>query len=254
MTELYLFPHSHYCEAARWALDLKGVAYRATPIMPGPHLILIPRIAPKSSLPVLLMDDDVVQGAREIMDYLDVRFPGNQLAPKGAEARAMAAQLEADADANIGVPLRAAIYQHLIHHKASMKHCFTYGMPAHKKLFFSLTYPILKKRIHDTYVRDDAYIAQAKAQLADQIARFDKRVEGRTFLVGDRLSRADIMVASMLSIGVLPEEHPFDWPELGDDPELLEVFDQFQASATFAWVRRIYRDHRNGGIMAQAAQ
>lgn len=102
-------------------------------------------------------------------------------------------------------------------------------------------------------MRDDAYIAQAKAKLADQIARFDKRVEGRTFLVGDRLSRADIMVASMLSIGVLPKEHPFDWPELGDDPELLQVFGQFQDSATSAWVRRIYRDHRNARTMPRMA-
>jgi len=253
MAELYLFPHSHYCEAARWALDRKGVDYKATAVVPGPHLITIPRIAPKSSLPVLLMGDDVIQGAREIMDYLDIRFPGNPLAPEGADAQADASQLEADADANIGIPLRATIYQHLIHHKAPMKYCFTYGMPAHKKLFFSLTYPILKKRIHDTYVRDDAYVASAKAKLADEIARFDERVAGRTFLIGDRLSRADIMVASMLSIGVLPKEHPFDWPELGDDEELLEVFGRFRESATFDWVRRIYRDHRNVGKAARVA-
>ena len=61
------------------------------------------------------------------------------------------------------------------------------------------------------------------------------------------------MVASMLSIGVLPEEHPFDWPDLGDDQELLDVFAQFRDSATFAWARRIYRDHRNPVARAQAA-
>jgi glutathione S-transferase len=253
MTELYLFPHSHYCEAARWALDLKGVDYEPTPIVPGPHLFLIRRIAPKSSLPVLLIDGQVVQGAREIIDFLDARYPDHPLAPDGAAARAEAAQLEADADANIGIPLRAAIYQHLIHHKGPMKHCFTYGMPAYKKAFFSLSYPILKKRIHDTYVRDDAYIAQSRAKLAEQISRFDERVKGREFLIGDRLSRADIMVASMLSIGVLPEEHPFEWPQLEDDPELLGVFEQFRDSATFDWVRRIYRDHRGATSEIRAA-
>jgi len=253
VAELYLFPHSHYCEAARWALDLKGVDYKATPIVPGPHLLLIRRIAPKSSLPVLLIDDEVVQGSREIIDFLDARFPDNPLAPDGGKACDEAAQLEADADANIGIPLRAAIYQRLIHHKAPMKHCFTYGMPAYKKAFFSLSYPILKKRIHDTYVRDDAYIAQSRAKLAEQIARFDKRVKGREFLVGDRLSRADIMVASMLSIGVLPDEHPFDWPQLEDDPELLDVFNQFRDSATFNWARRIYRNHRGASSEIKAA-
>ena len=128
MTELYLFPHSHYCEAARWALDLKGVDYKETAIMPGPHLVLIPRIAPKSSLPVLLADNQVIQGAREIMDYLDAKHPEPQLAPLGEKAQREAAELEAAADANIGIPLRAVIYQRLIHHKGAMKHCFTYGM------------------------------------------------------------------------------------------------------------------------------
>lgn len=253
MAELYLFPHSHYCEAARWALDLKGVDYTATPIMPGPHIFLIPRIAPKSSLPVLLIDGQVIQGAREIMDYLDANFPNPDLAPEGAANQKAAAELEAEADANIGVPLRAAIYQHLIHHKAQMKHCFTHGMSAPKKALFSLAYPLLKKRIHDVYVRNDDYIADAKRKLAAQIERFDGLVKDRTFLVGDRLSRADIMVASMLSIGVLPEEHPFDWPDLGEDQELLGVFAEFRDSATFAWARRIYRDHRNPIVRAQAA-
>ena len=140
MTELYLFPHSHYYEMAHWALDLKGIDYKATPIVPGAHLYVIPRIAPKSSLPVLLMDSDVVQGSREIMDYLDARFPDHSLAPEGAEGSRRAAELEADADARIGVPLRAAIYHRLIHFQASMKHCFTQGMPAHKN--FSSRSPI----------------------------------------------------------------------------------------------------------------
>ena len=51
MTELYLFPHSHYCEMARWALDLKGIDYKATPIVPGAHLYVIPRIAPNRRSP-----------------------------------------------------------------------------------------------------------------------------------------------------------------------------------------------------------
>ncbi len=200
------------------------------------------------------MDGDVVQGSREIMDYLDARFPDHSLAPEGAEGSRRAAELEADADARIGVPLRAAIYHRLIHFQAPMKHCFTQGMPAHKKLLFTLTYPVLKKGIYDSYVRDDDYIAQAKATLDAEIARFDKIVQGRTFPVGARLSRADIMVAAMFSLAVLPQEHPCDWLEMVEDEELDDLFNLYQESPSFAWTRRIYRDFRNSQPIAQAAE
>ena len=53
MRRLFEFPHSHYCEIARWALALKQLEYRSSPILPGWHSYRIKKLAPQSSVPVL---------------------------------------------------------------------------------------------------------------------------------------------------------------------------------------------------------
>lgn len=64
MTEpiLYEFPHSHFCEVARWALAYKGVSYPSEYLLPGFHILKIKRIAKESSVPVLVDRSQVVQG------------------------------------------------------------------------------------------------------------------------------------------------------------------------------------------------
>ena len=42
---LYTFGLSHYCEKARWSLDLCGVPYQEVRWAPGPHLLTARRIA-----------------------------------------------------------------------------------------------------------------------------------------------------------------------------------------------------------------
>ncbi|MHB8744867.1 MAG: glutathione S-transferase N-terminal domain-containing protein, partial [Sulfuricaulis sp.] len=57
------FPHSHFCEKARWALDYKGIPFEAVAILPGFHRITVRKYARDSSVPVLLTDAGAVQGA-----------------------------------------------------------------------------------------------------------------------------------------------------------------------------------------------
>lgn len=64
--KLLEFPHSHYCEKARWALDYKGIAFQAVAIMPGLHMISVGKYAPDTSVPVLLDNSEVVQGSSEV--------------------------------------------------------------------------------------------------------------------------------------------------------------------------------------------
>ena len=52
--KLLEFPHSHYCEKARWALDFKGIPFEAVAVMPGLHMLTIRLYAPDTAVPVLL--------------------------------------------------------------------------------------------------------------------------------------------------------------------------------------------------------
>lgn len=68
---LYQFPISHFCEKARWVLDYKGLAYQSKNLLPGFHIKSVKKVAAKSSVPILLIDGEAIQGSPEIIDYPD---------------------------------------------------------------------------------------------------------------------------------------------------------------------------------------
>ena len=80
--KLLVFPYSHYCEKARWALDYKDIPFQAVAIMLGWHVITLRKYAPDTSVPVLLSDNEVVQGSSEIIDYLERKYPSHPLTPR----------------------------------------------------------------------------------------------------------------------------------------------------------------------------
>jgi len=47
----------------------------------------------------------------------------------------------------------------------------------------------------------------------------------------------------MLSLLVMPPEHPFPWKEI-PDPQARNFIDEFQNHPVSEWVSKIYRDHR----------
>lgn len=75
MIQLYQFPLSHYCEKVRWALDYKRIPYKIKNLLPGPHLLTIKKIAPKTTVPVIVDAGQVVQDSTQIISYLDAREP-----------------------------------------------------------------------------------------------------------------------------------------------------------------------------------
>jgi len=238
------FPHSHYCEAARWALDLKGVAYEREALLPGLHMMKVKRIAPETSVPVLINGDDVVQGSRAIIDYSDRQFVGPPLMPKDDALAGEVEGFETAADKNIGIPLRAIIYNWLLADKKSVAHCFMQNSGSFDRMMFGISYPMLKRVIRQTYIPSQKYVEKARVKFEDEISRLDDHVAGRTYLIGDRMSRADVMVASMLSIGLLPDEHSCNWPEVTDD-RLNAFRNQYIDRPSFQWAAKLYREERN---------
>ena len=84
MLTLYQFPISHYCEKVRWALDYKGLDYTSKNLLPGIHLIVIKKIAQRSSVPVLVDGEKIIQNSADIIDHLDRSYPGKPLTPADA--------------------------------------------------------------------------------------------------------------------------------------------------------------------------
>jgi len=241
--KLLEFPHSHYCEKARWALDYKGIPFQAVAIMPGYHVITVRKYAPDTSVPVLLDDKEVVQGSSEIINYLEEKYPSKSLTPTDASQRKSCLEIERAADKGLGVNIRRILYYWLLAYPDFIRYCFTHPMPGYKQWMFSLFYPILRNKIYKTYVVSAAKIEQARRKFDLAMGEIGNKLNRRQYLVGEQFTRADLSVASMLSPLVMPPEHPFPWKAIPDSKAQLFI-DEYRDHPVSEWVRKMYRNHR----------
>ena len=241
--KLLEFPHSHYCEKARWALDYKGIAFEAVAIMPGFHVITLRKFAPDTSVPVLLNDAEVVQGSSEIINYLELKHPEHCLTPTDANDRRDCLNIENIMDKKLGENIRQILYHRLLAYPDFIRYCFTHPLPQIKQRMFSLFYPLLRHKIYKTYVISAAKVEQARREFDVAMCEIENKLSQKQYLVGEQFTRADLSVASMLSLLAMPHEHPFPWKEI-PDAKTRAFYDEYRDHPVTEWVRKMYRDHR----------
>ncbi|WP_373079539.1 glutathione S-transferase family protein [Zhongshania sp.] len=244
MPKLLIFPHSHFCEKARWALDYKGISYDPVAVMPGLHLKTIRKIAPGTSVPVLVYEDGlVIQGSSEIIDQIDSIYPNRQLSPVTVEGRQACTDIETEMDEKLGVNIRRILYSTLLDYPAFIRQCFTHSMPVYKKLAYGMIASKLNKRIYDVYVISPAKVTEAKKAFDVAMDQMAKRIEQSPYLVGEQFSRADLSVAAMLSLLTQPAEHPFPWGDI-PDAKAQAFCDHYREHPVSLWVNKMYQQYR----------
>ena len=241
--KLLEFPHSHYCEKARWALDFKGIPFKAVAVMPGLHMLTIRLYAPDTAVPVLLTGKEVVQGSGRIIDYLDIAYPEHALTPADDNMRLACLAIEQDMDVRLGENIRRILYDSLLAYPDYIRHCFTHSMSRPKQRLFSFMYPLLRAKIARTYVISAAAVEQSRREFDVAMIELEQLLQRSPYLVGAQFTRADLSVASMLSFLAMPPEHPFPWQEI-PDPKTKIFYDQYRDHPVLAWVSKIYRTHR----------
>ena len=241
--KLLEFPHSRSCEKARWALDYKRVVYDRVAIMPGFHIATLRMLARETSVPLLLTGNGAIQGSSEIINFLDEQFPERPLTPIDNEQRHSCLAIEHSMDENIGENLRRVLYDRLLAYPDFIRHCFAHSMSKSKQLIFVSFYPILRAMIYRRYVISTARVEQAKLEFDDAMRDLEQRLAHQPYLRGAQFSRADLSVASMLSLLIMPAEHPFPWQDI-PDPNIKIFYAQYQDHPMSKWERDIYRKHR----------
>lgn len=242
---LYTFTLSHFSEKARWALDHKGVDYVEERLVPGAHLPIIKRIAPRSSVPVLRDGDRVVQGSSTIIDYVDERWPELPLTPADASERASALELERWLDRELGKALRCVFYFHAIDHRDLILHLFNQGGPWWGRMLARVGYRVLVQRIRKMYAVTKENAARDEERVRAVFDRLDALLADRRYLVGDRFSRADLTLASLAAPMWRPVQHSTSWPPDELYPPEVEAFrTQLANTRTSEHVMRLYREQR----------
>lgn len=236
------FGISHYCEKARWALDWHGIAYEEINWAPGVHLFLAKSCGAKQTcLPILLDGETVIQGSSAIIDWADrqTQNPARRLTLSDAR------EIERRADSVIGVQVRRLVYAELLPRFPELAKPALFGKASGShRLIGNVMWPLSRRimmRMHD--ITPDA-AAESRSVLESELDWIDNTLaDNCRYLSGDRFSRADITVASLLAFFAPPQEMP-TYREMSIPAALLADRERWRDRPAMRWVVAQYRTHR----------
>ena len=241
-TQLYTFTISHFGERAKWALDHKGVDYQTRILLPGPHLLMVRRLAKATSVPVFRHGDKVVQGSRAIVDYVDDMFDGP---PLRADDQSAMRRLEKMAESGLGYAVRRCIYAELCRYQPEdVKRMWKQDGPWYGRAVYAVAFGICLRGLARMYDFRRHKVEASRVKLAETLDRLDAIIDGREFYVGGRFSRVDITMASLLAPLTRPANHGCRWPDpMPANVRALE--DAHRDRPSFQHALRMYAEHRH---------
>ncbi len=210
--EFVTIPFSHYCEKARWALDLVGIAYQEQGHLPILSRRAAKRMGAGNTVPALRIDGVVLADSTPIVAWADSQRPGTLL-PTDAAARAAALALEEMFDQQLGPATRRWAYFYLLPNKKLMLEITKLGVPAWQARAFAIFHPLAVAVIKRGLKIDAAGAERSRQKIATVFAHVDALLaDGRNFLVGDTFSVADLAFATLAAPVLLPPEQRFGLP------------------------------------------
>ena len=211
MTEratLITIAFSHYCEKARWALDACRIPYEEQGHLPLFHYLAV---RGKKSVPILVSGNERITDSTDIVAWADAKRPGTLL-PTDPRDRDEALALEDDLDRGLGPAARRWGYFQLLP-RSDLDDVIVRGVPRWEAIGLRLARPLAVRMLRRG-LRIDAEGAERSRQKVE--ATFDaidqRLADGRTFLVGDTFTTADLTLASLASPILFPREHPIGLP------------------------------------------
>jgi glutathione S-transferase len=243
MITLYQFQFSHFCEKARWALDFKRLPYACKNLVPGPHLNVAKKLAPKTCLPILVHDGTVVQDSTSIITFLDEKHPDRPLTPRDGAMAKEALDWEEYLDEEIGVTLRLWFYHHTLPDRKRARRFLLEGAPWYGRPLMALIYPAVRDAMRKAMNINADSAKRSEARLLAALDRLDGALQERRFLVGDSFSRADLTACALLSPYCASGRSDAEL-EVAFPPEACELRSRHVTRPFFGWVRDTYKNHR----------
>jgi glutathione S-transferase len=238
--ELITIPISHYCEKARWALDRARVPYRERAHLQVVHWLHVKRAGGGRTVPVLRCGSLTLPESADIVRWADSRG-GLGLYPSD-EVR----ELEADFDARLGPHGRRWMYDAIRGDGGLVQKYGVTGVPAWERRSVPIAFGLVAKVV-DRYLKITPESAAESLRLVHEV--FDsvgERIsDGRTFLVGDRFSAADLTFAALAAPVTVPREYGVPLPRVDELPtRMAEVVEELRAHPAGQFALEIYRRER----------
>jgi glutathione S-transferase len=186
------------------ALGYKGINYQTENLTPGLHILRLKSLTGLTTLPVLLPQivgqPQAIGDSTEIFKFLESYQPEPTLFLPNLEQQTQAAMLEDWLDESIGTATRFVYYQ------------FRAGEG--KDIDPSLFSQVVIKVVRQQYGINDTTVELAKKRLANALSLLSMYWQKGDYLVGSRLSIADIAAAALLSPLALIPDYRQAYPQI----------------------------------------
>ena len=198
------FPPSADSETSRWALDYYGIQVDERRHAP-PFIFIAIGLNKGKKFPLYLDEGLKLDGVEQILKHFNERSSGaRQLTPP--EHRT---EIEAHwqrFNATMGPAVVTWAYTHLLPHRSIMISPLSMGSPAYQQWFVKFGYPIPKRMLWNALKLSKPRADEAlKTILATFAFVDDLLADNRKWLVGERMTLADLSFAVSGAPLVLPE-------------------------------------------------
>ena len=236
---------SHFCEKARWALDLSGVSYREDGRLQLFHYLSTARVGAGRTVPVLVTDDGTVLcDSTEIVRWADVRTP------KGAtllanEPDQVAAMTEME---RWGVQTRLWAYHRLLPDREQSIRLLHQGVPRWQAMTIRPLFGVLSGVLVDKLGATDERVSRAVIRIEQRLDRVAETLaDGRPYLTGDTFTATDLTFCALAAPLVMPAGYgkDFQLPQVEELPEpaITEVA-TYRHHPAGQFILRVYAERR----------
>jgi len=218
---LVTIPISHYCEKARWALQRAGLEYREEPHAQGFHRLYARRAGGALTVPVLVTPEGAIGESEQILEWCDRQVaPERRLFGIEEEERREVLALTRRFDSGLGPSGRRLIYVRMFAQRELIMKYNNQGIPALEAGFIRHGLPVMRHFVGRVLqispgveVTDEELLWREFDFVADLLA------DGRSHLLGERFTAADLTFAALAAPVILPRLYGCRLP----DPEELDA-------------------------------
>ncbi len=250
LPKVITFPPSADCETGRWALKYYAVEFDEHPHAP-PFFFLAVFLNKGRNFPLLTGDGLFLNGVRAILDHFNsVASPERKLVP--SEYSDQIESLWVTFNKTMGAAVVTWAYTHLLPHREIMIRPLSLGCPAYQQTFVRLFYPIPKTILWKALKLGQPAADEALVKIRATFAQVDEMLaDGRKWLIGDRMTLADLAFAASGAPLVLPDGYGGYQHEQGPIPTFEQfppaqqaVISQMRETAAGKFVLRMYNEER----------
>ena len=247
MTLISLGP-SHYCELARWVLDLSGISYQEKFYAPGKHVKAIRRHGGRSTVPLLYSQEGQFIDSGQIIDFaLSHTDQGKSLLPQDSLKSSQCMQLLEGFREEMAPAVRILIYDLLIKDPAIMYRLLSINLTWSDRLVIRLIVSKIINILKNSLPINDETVKQSIVIVEQQFSKIEDLLSNSDgpYILGHSLTIADIGFVALASPLVWPQTYGTPLPAFNMLPlRAQDAITGYRHHAAGRYIQEIYKQHR----------